>query len=238
MTVKMLRDTRKLVNCDLDLGRLFEGFTSPPNQSLIRLSNLRSLQIRTKSGLPNFLEHLASPALRDIMIHFEPNLFPNKRDTTTWPQSQFTSLICRSSCSLTRLYFESVPLSEQNLLQCLKHTTLSLEELRIEDSRPLTCVTDTVLKRLSHGDSGRDKQASLCPKLEIFIFGRSGSFTICAFTNMLESRISAALIANRLPVHLRCVRPKIVEVAMITCSDRLEALRDDGLQLKIAILPR
>jgi hypothetical protein len=51
-----------------------------------------------------------------------------------------------------------------------------------------------------------------------------------AFTNMLESRISAA--ADRLP---RCVRPKVVEVAMIIWGERLAGLRDEGVQLKIAV---
>ncbi|KIM90372.1 hypothetical protein PILCRDRAFT_46854, partial [Piloderma croceum F 1598] len=74
--------------------------------------------------LADFLDHLTLPALRDIMIHFERNSSYSKNDIT-WPQSQFTSLICRSSCSLTKLHFKSVPLSEKNLLQCLRHTTLS-----------------------------------------------------------------------------------------------------------------
>ena len=45
-------------------------------------------------------------------------------------------------------------------------------------------------------------------------FSRSGSFTMDAFTNMVESRISAARIVGRLSSHLDCVRPKIVEVAI------------------------
>lgn len=43
-----------------------------------------------------------------------------------------------------------------------------------------------------------------------------------AFTNVLESRMSSA---NQFPNPLRCVRPKIVEVTMITWGDRLEALQ-------------
>ena len=38
--------------------------------------------------------------------------------------------------------------------------------------------------------------------------------------------------ANQFPNPLRCVRPKIVEVTMITWGDRLEALRVKGLQFE------
>jgi hypothetical protein len=58
--------------------------------------------------------------------------------------------------------------------------------------------------------------------LEIIRFRRSSSFTMDAFTHMLESQMSVAQIGCGFPDHLRCVRPNIVEVAMITCSDRLE----------------
>jgi hypothetical protein len=231
--LEVLRDSRKLIDCRLNLGRLFECSTGIQKHSVVRLDELRSLQICTRSGLPDFLDHLILPALRDITIHFERNSSRYKSDTA-WPQSQFTSLICRSSCSLTKLHFKSVPLSEKNLLQCLRHTTLSLRELHIEDKNPLTCVTDVVLKRLSHGSSGRGRHASLCPRLDTFRFSRCGSFTMDAFTNMLESRMSNA---NRSPSPLRCVRPRIVEVAMITWADRLEVLRIQGLQLKIAVIP-
>jgi hypothetical protein len=231
--LEVLRDSRKLIDCRLNLGRLFECSAGTQKHSVIRSDELRSLQICTRSGLPDFLDHLTLPALRDITIHFERNS-SHYKSNITWPQSQFTSLICRSSCSLTKLHFKSVPLSEENLLQCLRHTTLSLRELHIEDKNPLTCVTDTVLRRLSHGSSGRGQHASLCPKLETFRFSRCGSFTMDAFMNMLESRMSSA---NRFPSPLRCVRPRIVEVAMITWGDRLEDLRVKGLQLKIAVIP-
>ena len=44
--------------------------------------------------------------------------------------------------------------------------------------------------------------------------------------------------ANQFPNPLRCVRPKIVEVTMITWGDRLEALRVKGLQFEDSCYPR
>jgi hypothetical protein len=74
--------------------------------------------------------------------------------------------------------------------------------------------------------------------LEIIRFRRSSSFTMDAFTHMLESQMSVAQIGCGFPDHLCCVRPNmIVEVAMITCSDRLRTLdnRYRGLIQKVKI---
>jgi hypothetical protein len=138
----ILRDTRKLTHCSLDLGRVFEISIPTP----VRLSELKSMQILAKSGIPHFLDNFVLPTLNELDVHFQLNsrIRYNKADNL-WPQSQFTSLICRSSCRLTRLHFKSVPLSKADLLQCLKHTSLSLREIHIEDVRPLVCITDAVL---------------------------------------------------------------------------------------------
>ena len=63
---------------------------------------------------------------------------------------------------------------------------------------------------------GPKQEVSVSRFVRSFRFSRSGSFTMDAFTNMLdpESRISAARIVGRLSSHWDCVRPKIVEVAI------------------------
>jgi hypothetical protein len=173
------------------------------------------------------LDHITLPALREF------NCF---QEQACWPQSQFISLLSRSSCTLQSL-------------------SLSLDDGIIEDDdfinilqlTPALCslmlsgapweLTDVVLGRLSLRVSEGEEAICLLPKLHHIsvVIGDEVGFNNLAFTYMIESRWAIGPQTEASPFS----RIQSVEVKMNDCEfdpvalARMDQLSQEGLDVSI-----
>lgn len=226
--INILRLSEQLVECNLHLGFHLEGSAKDSSLTNVIHLNLQSLYIHTEFGLSGVLDHLILPALRCLFV-MAGDIF--EFNHPTWSQSDLTSFLTRSSCSLEELMLDNLALSESALIECLEQTP-SLTNIIIHNDSDI-CLGDTILSRLSCHDG---QTPSLCPRLDNMEFTYCDSFSDGAFADMIYSRISTSG-ANQ---PARVVRPKVVTVDLIGVTKqhmsdirRLQPLRDEGIIVDI-----
>jgi hypothetical protein len=139
-------------------------------------------------ALGDFFGLLTLPAIRTISLRL---LFLVK-----WPQTEFMSLISRSSCHLEKLSLNQVAISRGDLLSCLEALPL-LRELEIDECDPDWIVPgfptmhrlplpadDIVLYRLTN----YTKSLPLVPLLHTVFFRGNCNFTDRSVLRMVKSR--------------------------------------------------
>jgi hypothetical protein len=150
--------------------------------------NLELLEIRTQGDFKEFLERLTLPRLRNLSIemgYFDVNTDGSQRK---WPQAQFMDLLSRSGCSLEALELSNADITPQELIACLRCTSLSLRNLLLSaDSSEHSCVTDEVLKSLTYRSTIPDA-LPLCPNLVNIKLWGSLSSSDGILADMIESR--------------------------------------------------
>jgi len=188
------------LNCRLNLGRSLSAspvLKSIPSSDLTSCGHADMYEIRAPQ-LPGPLDITCSSRHNDS---FRTKFFPLQEQYYVAPIPVYVTHM------QIILFFDKIALQVGALVRrespaVPQHTTLSLRELHIEDENPLTCVTDTVLRRLSHGSSGRGQHASLLSKARNFqIQSLVALSTMDAFMNMLESRnVKAPIDSLALPL--------------------------------------
>jgi len=122
---------------------------------------------------------LLLPALDHLTIHtVGQDVGP------VWPQSEFTSLLLRSSCSLSTFDVRNSITTSENYVESLQHLG-SLVELTIyEDGLDTANLTDDVLTLMTLDGT----TTSLCPKLERIQLHKCISATDGTVADMILSR--------------------------------------------------
>jgi hypothetical protein len=242
---KVLRLSEHLVECRLGLSFALQWSQYSPSDVI--LPYLRSLSITLVCGLRSFLSHLTLPGLQYLAIKFDADEYEEWDDEpalsiiyNSWPQPDMTSFLTRSSCPLEELRLINLGLSEDDLIECLEHTSSSLIAIVVHECWKI-CVEDTVLARLSCCG----KTSFLCPKLETIEFRNCNSFSNGALADMVGSRweSSATTETSNLSNQLVCcARPESIIVELCNRRDshkntndinRLEILEDQGLYVSI-----
>jgi hypothetical protein len=194
------------------------------------VSHLSSLSIQNAFlDLGRFFGFLTLPTLRDFSISLGSSVAP-------WPQTEFLSLVSRSSWQLEKLTLRCHSMSSEDLIHCLEvipslHELEISEPLRVTDGLGLFAsgmVDDNVLQKLTC-PTGSEGQLPLAPLLRTVRFRGVRNFEDQRLFEMVESRWCGGLPKGlerlqRVYVRLdRDLRPE--------SRSRAQALREQGLDI-------
>ncbi|KII89274.1 hypothetical protein PLICRDRAFT_53737 [Plicaturopsis crispa FD-325 SS-3] len=237
--VAILRQSPNLVACRIDVHTYGQHATStstttsPSSSSSslpISLARLAALELGIHSDRPDILlSQLTLPAARNVVL----------RQCVQWPQAQFTALLLRSRCALQRLVLSLVNITEDDLLECLRSTSASLEVLNVGEQAD-ACVTDRTLRLLTHTHThtrghtrGNTRGRCLAPGLQRIRFYRCMRATDGVLADMVASRWSAH--PGRLG-HVACLVLLLVHMPAGeehgADVERLQALQAQGLRMR------
>jgi hypothetical protein len=108
-----------------------------------------------------------TPVLSDLRIEYE------YVDSTQWAQSPFVSFLCRSACALRKLDLTDIPITDVQLIECLRMLP-SLVELIIDYEGPRFNapfpVTDMLLQQLIYQPPELRSLPLLSPRLQAITF--------------------------------------------------------------------
>jgi hypothetical protein len=198
-----------------------------PTFAPFRMPEIRVLEICSKVDIGPFLDYLTLPFVERIRI----GCLHASHTARRWPHLQFLSLLSRSQCSLQWLTLSDTPITEGELLQCLWQVQTSLFGLSIDNSRHTSCVSTALVDLLTVGNStGR----CLCPLLRSITLQGCISTVDGAIANMVESRWSVDNSTRRHAADLEFVEIRL-RPGHARDVRRLEALRDEGLDVRVDV---
>ncbi|EDR05841.1 uncharacterized protein LACBIDRAFT_302656 [Laccaria bicolor S238N-H82] len=169
-------------------------------------NNLQRLHLSTAGDLGILFDKLTLPALNDLSLSEVHGSFPNITPVHIihWPQSQFLAFLLRSVCTVKHFIIQECDISAEEMLECLAHPQIStwLDSLSItEDHQKHLCVTEEVLRRLTHttfaekvlhsGDNVPAEETNtetLCPNLSTIKLWGCISAQDGRVADMVESR--------------------------------------------------
>ena len=175
---KVLQNAVNLVECDLRISNSWLG----TSHVIIRHTHLRILKIAVVHVDPGPLfDRLSLPALRCIDFY----------DEGSWSQSQFISLLSRSSCHLETfilLSYNTLSFQEDDLLECLRHMP-TLVHLQLNCMAGAS-MTNEVIAQLTLPWSMPQSEGTsyLVPKLEFLGFYAIDEIAGLPFATMIKSR--------------------------------------------------
>ncbi|KAJ6513020.1 hypothetical protein C8R45DRAFT_332248 [Mycena sanguinolenta] len=172
------------------LGSAAVSNLTPLASPFVLRHNLRSLDLTADLFGPLFSQ-LELPSLTHISLRrFDIGPHP----APVWPHQEFMSLLTRSKCSLEHLGLVDVDISPDQLIDCLRHTSPSLEKLILANDRRMrhVIINDDVLRLLTWitPDAGTS-QLSVCPRLSMVKFWDCHSSSDGVLADMVESRWKA-----------------------------------------------
>ncbi|KIM81226.1 hypothetical protein PILCRDRAFT_821679 [Piloderma croceum F 1598] len=160
-----------------DDDSLLEDYTFP-KRPIVSLPQLQKLDISITVQTAEFFDHLLLPALHDLSMI-------SSLITGEWPQSEFMSLLFRSSCNLTRLTFHDLEIGAGELLEILEHTPLLVE---LDFITYCFARDDNLMKKLIYDTNSDEEHPCLIRKLEVLTF-RNDLFNDLSFVwDLVNSR--------------------------------------------------
>jgi hypothetical protein len=228
-----------LVDCNIVI-RCNDLPNPGPPHLLTELSRLTKLHFDAEGGmyLGDWFDGLVVPSMKDFSAVQSP--------FAQWAQQQFLALITRSSCTLTKIQFTGIAMTDDELLECIAHIP-SLTDIIIYYNGyrfPSRCpITDKLLQRLVYRPPKHRFLPLLAPRLEAITF--SGQFA-------LDDGIFGDMVCSRWRVGVEgsnTVKDNIPEIACLKsvglsiCRDldpktkaRLHKYETEGLHLDLSRL--
>ncbi|KDR75271.1 hypothetical protein GALMADRAFT_140797 [Galerina marginata CBS 339.88] len=197
-TLYILRQCTSVVSLDLrhfSSGHELLEADDPSRGDIIHLPHLQSLsiyQLKLDNGPAALFDRLLCPALHAF------NFTCGFVERVSWPQAAFHSFLTRSVCTLRSLMLEFTGISEDQLIQCLTHSSASLERLEVYDARGDICVGDAFLDMLRVQTDADAPVNSFCPNLHTLILHRVVSCTDGALASALKLRLAPQQSSVRL----------------------------------------
>lgn len=231
IAVEILGDAQALTECQfmsLYGARHHTTATSSPV-----VNRLRSLKIRSRDNLRNFLHGIILPDLQSLDITFSQSPWRLR-----WNQLEFMSLLTRSACPIRTFILRHPFLSSTNLLQCLRQISPMLTDIKILSPIELEQgasilhsekIPREVLDMLTYRQGS--PLGPLCPGL------RSVTFELCiassdlgVFSEMIESRWRAHHPLSDVPTSEGGEIGKLEYMSVIIkTSQQMDSKRLDGL---------
>ncbi|KAJ6458894.1 hypothetical protein DFH09DRAFT_1062962 [Mycena vulgaris] len=202
---------------------------APRTVPFVLRHNLRSLDL-TADLFGRLFNQLELPCLTEISVR-RFDIVPHP--APVWPQQEFMSLLLRSKCSLEVLSFSDMDITPDEMTDCLRHTSTSLQKLILNNDRRMrhTIINDNVLRLLTwrQPEIG-GSQLSICPHLSMVKFWNCHSSSDGVLADMVESRWK---VRDGGP-------PKILNIAFLMLESshaedlrRLENLNEERVGLSI-----
>ncbi|KAF8206198.1 hypothetical protein K438DRAFT_1963283 [Mycena galopus ATCC 62051] len=157
---------------------------APPVSPLVLRHNLRSLNLTADLFGPLF-NQLELPSLTHISLR-RFDIGP-----PVWPHHEFMSLLMRSKCLLEEISLGDMDISPDQMIDCLRHVSPSLEKLSLTNDRRMrhVIINDDVLRLLTWTapDAGAP-QPSVCPRLSMVKFWDCHASSDGVLADMVDSR--------------------------------------------------
>ncbi|KAK0193979.1 hypothetical protein F5146DRAFT_1134764 [Armillaria mellea] len=173
------------------VGRAPDGSDDPAvDTSLIVLPHLHTFELTVDMALTTLLSRLVFPSLTTLQINRLDEFFLINPANAPhfWDQGEVNAFLVRSQCSLRTLDVRDVEISSAELLDVLKFTSPTLQQLNITNERAKdNCITDDVVRALTASSSPSDP-TFLCPQLDYLKLWRCVSSTDGLLADMVQSR--------------------------------------------------
>lgn len=220
----ILSRSSQLIKCKLECS--FRRRITPYARGVLQLPNLLYFHLATWIDPGILFDNIALPAASSIRIDYM-DIFP-------WPQSSFVSLLSRSLWSLSTLIFDTIPLTDTDLIRCLKETPF-LKQLEVWQCA--LCISYELVDRLTcRAKSGDGGGHCLLPTLEELTFTGLFSVGLKGLVHMVQSRWHGS-IADPEVNGLKLVRflPYVQdEESDAEAIGRLTEFREKGLDISVA----
>lgn len=217
-----------LVECVVNFDYEDEITGLPPSSFMAHFPRLIKLEVSTENddGLDDLFNCLVTPLLTHLRIEYT--------ELAPWAQSPFVSFLHRSACALRELHLFNIPLTDVQLVECLRMVP-SLVELIVHNHNfdsTATTITITLLQQLIYEPS-KAKSLLVAPRLQVITF--EGAFTV-------DSQIFRRMVASRWRIHadstfevarLRTVKLKMLGSLGPVTRARLEIYKNEGLELDV-----
>lgn len=204
-----------------------EGWDTGLSSSFMaHFPRLTKLDVSTDDDdLGVLFKSIVTPLLRDLRIEY--------KDLGLWVQSPFTSFLHRSACALRKLHICEVPLTDLELVECLRMAP-SLMELIVDAFEEVipVAVTDRLIQQLTYEPS-KVKSLPLVPQLQAITL--KGCFRVggAIFRRMVASRWRIPVDQTPGVARLETVNLKMLgDIGPVTRA-RLEIYKHEGLGLDI-----
>lgn len=227
-----LHRSPNLVECVINFDYEDEWHIGQPSTSMAHFPRLHKLEVTTDGddGLEDLFNCLVTPLLSDLRIEYS--------DLGPWAQAPFISFLHRSTCALRQLHLIDIPLTDVQLIECLRMVP-SLTELVIRghDLEPTVpgTITNSLVQQLIYEPS-KVKSLPMVPQLHAITF--EGPFTV-------DGQILRRMIASRWKIDVaqmpKIARLKTVKLKMdgdlgpVTRA-RLEIYKNEGLGLEVEVV--
>ncbi|KAG7451303.1 uncharacterized protein BT62DRAFT_926978 [Guyanagaster necrorhizus] len=172
------------------VGRIPDDSNHPLDTSPIVLPHLHTFELTVDMALTTLLSRLVFSSLTTLQINRLDEFFLINPINAPhfWDQEEVNAFLVRSQCSLRTLDVRDVEISSAELLDVLKFTSPTLQQLNITNERAKdNCITDDVVRALTASSSSSDP-AFLCPQLDYLKLWRCVSSTDGLLADMVQSR--------------------------------------------------
>lgn len=173
------------------VGRAPDDSDDPAvDTSLILLPHLHTFELTVDMALTTLLSRLVFPSLTTLQINRLDEFFLINPANAPhfWDQEEVNAFLVRSQCSLRTLDVRDVEISSAELLDVLKFTSPTLQQLNITNERAKdNCITDDVVRALT-ASSSPSNPTFLCPQLDYLKLWRCVSSTDGLLADMVQSR--------------------------------------------------
>ncbi|KAJ7364261.1 hypothetical protein DFH08DRAFT_730841 [Mycena albidolilacea] len=180
----ILSESAKIELCQFFVLASAASNLAPPASPCVLRHNLRSLDLTADLFGPLF-NQLELPSLTHISLRrFDIGPHP----APVWPHQEFMSLLMRSKCLLEQISLRDIDISPDQMIDCLRHTSLSLEKLILANDRRMQhiIINDDVLRMLTW--TRPDRGLNVCPHLSMVKFWDCHSSSDGVLADMIESR--------------------------------------------------
>jgi F-box-like len=220
----ILSQSSQLIKCKLECS--FKRRVISYAGGMLQLPNLLYLHLVTWINPGILFDSIALPAACSIRIDY--------MDIFSWPQSSFVSLLSRSLWSLSTLIFDTIPLTDTDLIRCLQETPF-LKQLEVLQCA--LCISHELVDRLTfRAKSGDGGGPCLLSTLEELRFTGLFSVGLEGLVDMVQSRWHGSIAdpevnGLKLVQFLPYVQDEELDAEAIR---RLTEFRENGLDISVA----
>ncbi|KAJ7170863.1 hypothetical protein C8R43DRAFT_981335 [Mycena crocata] len=202
---------------------------TPPVIPFVLRHNLRSLDL-TADLFGRLFSQLELPHLTELSVkrfNNVPHLAP------VWPHKEFMLFLMRSKCMLEVLSLYDMDITPQELMDCLRYTSTSLETLTLSNDRRMghKIVNDDVLRLLTWKPAtGDSQQVNLCPCLSMVKIYYCQATSDGLLADMVESRWKAC---DGGPTRLLSIAFFMLDSTHVEDLRRLDTLNEERIGVSI-----
>lgn len=223
--MRILSEGANLASCQFFVLASSGSNLAPPTVPFVLRHNLRSLDL-TADLFGRLFHQLELPCLTELSVRRFDNV---PHPTPVWPHQEFMSFLMRSKCPLQLLGLNDMDITPDEMSDCLRHTSATLEKLTLTNDRRMrhTIINDDVLRLLTWTPGS---QLGICPRLSMVKFWDCHASTDGVLADMVESRWK---VHDCGPTKLLNIAFFMLDSTHVDDLKRLDALNEERIGVSI-----